>query len=66
MVSVVTQPSGLKNLLRAAAGALPFAPRGDQLPDRTLTVEDLTIDKANVAEYAAVTGLGLANSYGWA
>ena len=27
------------------------------LPDRTLTVEDLTIDRANVAEYAGVTGL---------
>jgi acyl dehydratase len=56
-VSTVTQPSGLRNLLRAAAGALPFVPRGDTLPDRTLTVEDLSIDPANVAEYAAVTGL---------
>jgi acyl dehydratase len=45
------------NLVRAAAGALPFVPRGDALPDRTLTVEDLTIDAANVAEYAGVTGL---------
>jgi acyl dehydratase len=45
------------NLMRAAAGALPFVPRGDTLPDRTLTVEDLTIDRANVAEYAAVTRL---------
>jgi acyl dehydratase len=53
----VTQPSGLMNLVRAAAGALPFVPRGDALPDRTLTVEDLTIDRANVAEYAAVTRL---------
>jgi acyl dehydratase len=53
----VTQPSGLMNLVRAAAGALPFVPRGDALPDRTLTVEDLTIDAANVAEYAGVTGL---------
>ena len=57
MVSTVTQPSGLRNLLRAAAGALPFVPRGDTLPDRTLSVEDLTIDRANVAEYAGVTGL---------
>jgi acyl dehydratase len=56
-VSTVTQPSGLMNLLRAAAGALPFVPRGDQLPDRTLTGEDVPIDRANVAEYAAVTGL---------
>ena len=43
--------------MRAAAGALPFVPRGDQLPDRTLTVEDLAIDPANVAAYANVTGL---------
>ena len=35
----MTQPSGLRNLLRAAAGALPFVPRGDSLPDRTLTVD---------------------------
>ncbi|HJT95326.1 MAG TPA: MaoC/PaaZ C-terminal domain-containing protein [Mycobacterium sp.] len=53
----MTQPSGLRNLLRAAAGALPFVPRGDTLPERTLTVEDLSIAGANVAEYAAVTGL---------
>ncbi len=53
----MTQPSGLKNLLRAAAGALPFVPRSDSLPDRTLTVEDLEIDGANVAAYANVTGL---------
>jgi acyl dehydratase len=53
----VTQPSGVMNLVRAAAGALPFVPRGDTLPDRTLTVEDLSIDPENVAAYAAVTGL---------
>jgi len=53
----VTQPSGLKNLLRAAAGALPLIPRGDSLPDRTLTVDELAIDPANVAAYANVTGL---------
>ncbi|MGH3969524.1 MAG: MaoC/PaaZ C-terminal domain-containing protein [Mycobacterium sp.] len=53
----MTQPSGLKNLVRAAAGALPFVPRGQQLPDRTLTVKDVPIDRANVAAYAAVTGL---------
>ena len=53
----MTQPSGLKNLLRAAAGALPFVPRSDTLPDRTLTVEDLEIDRANVAAYANITGL---------
>jgi len=53
----VTQPSGLRNLLRAAAGALPFVPRGESLPERTLTVEDLPIDSANVSAYAAVTGL---------
>jgi acyl dehydratase len=53
----VSQPSGLTNLLRAAAGAVPFVPRGDQLPDRRLTVNDVPIDRANVAAYAAVTGL---------
>ena len=62
MVSTVTQPSGLRNLLRAAAGALPFVPRGDTMPDRTLSVEDLTIDRANVAEYAGVTGLRFGDS----
>ncbi len=45
------QPSGLMNLVRAAAGALPFVPRGDDLPDRTLSVDELPIDRANVAAY---------------
>lgn len=53
----MTQPSSLKNLLRAAAGALPFIPRSGSLPDRTLTVDELAIDPANVAAYAHVTGL---------
>ncbi len=44
-------------MLRAAAGSLPFIPRGDHLPNRTLTVEDLSIDPSNVAAYASVTGL---------
>jgi len=56
------QPSGLRNLVLAAAGALPFVPRGDTLPDRTLTVEKLTIDPAHVAAYANVTGLRFDNS----
>lgn len=51
------QPSGLKNLVRAAAGALPFVPRSNTLPTRTLKVQDLPIDRSNVADYAAVTGL---------
>jgi len=51
------QPSGLKNLLRAAAGALPIVRRGDTLPDRALRVGELSIDPANVAAYAHVTGL---------
>lgn len=38
-------------------GALPFVSRPDTLPTRTITVEDLAIDPANVAEYAQVTGL---------
>ncbi|CAJ1586334.1 MaoC/PaaZ C-terminal domain-containing protein [[Mycobacterium] wendilense] len=49
--------SALSNMVRAAAGALPFIPRGDALPERTLTVTDLAIDRDNVAAYAAVTGL---------
>src|SRR6202008_3883374 len=58
----VTQPSGLKNLLRAAAGALPLVPRSDHLPSRTLTVNDIPIDRGNVADYAAVTGLRYGNN----
>ena len=58
----MTQPSGLKNLLRAAAGALPMVPRSDSLPDRTLTVDELEIDAANVAAYAHVTGLRFDNT----
>ena len=49
-------------MLRAAAGALPFVPRGGQLPTRTLTVDELPIDRANVADYAAVTGLRYADA----
>lgn len=58
----MNQPSGLKNLLRAAAGALPVVPRSDTLPDRTVTVEELPIDHTNVAAYAAVTGLRYGNT----
>ena len=53
----MTQPSGLTNMVRAAAGALPFVRRGDTLADRTITVDELAIDPANVAAYANVTGL---------
>jgi acyl dehydratase len=51
------QPNGLLNMVRAAAGALPFIPRGDGLSDRTVTVQGLAIDPVNVAQYATVTGL---------
>ncbi|OBG32964.1 MaoC/PaaZ C-terminal domain-containing protein [Mycobacterium sp. E3198] len=57
----MSQPSGLKNMLRAAAGALPLVPRSDQLPTRTVTVDELPIDHTNVAEYAGVTGLRYGN-----
>jgi acyl dehydratase len=50
-------PSGLLNMTRAATGALPFIPRGDRLPERTLVVENLAIDPGNVAAYAGITGL---------
>ncbi len=56
-MSDTQQPSGLTNMLRAVAGALPFVPRDDTVPDRTLTVDELRIDPANVAAYANVTGL---------
>lgn len=56
------QPSGVKNLARAGIGALPFVRRGDTLPTRTMTVEDLSIDPVNVAEYADVTGLRFDNA----
>ncbi|MGV0851815.1 MaoC/PaaZ C-terminal domain-containing protein [Mycolicibacterium phlei] len=51
------QPSGLMNLARAAAGALPFVQRPSTLPDRRVSADDIAIDPANVAAYAAVTGL---------
>lgn len=47
----------LNGLVRAALGSLPLIRRGDRLPDRTLTVDDVAIDRANVAAYAAITGL---------
>ncbi|HEU4360795.1 MAG TPA: MaoC/PaaZ C-terminal domain-containing protein [Mycobacterium sp.] len=53
----MAQPSGLGNMLRAAAGALPFIPRSATLSDRTLRVDELAIDRTHVAEYAAITGL---------
>jgi len=58
----MTQPSGLKNMALAAAGALPFVSRGSSLPGRTVTIADLAIDPANVSEYAAVTGLRFGDS----
>lgn len=57
----MNQPSGLKNMLRAAAGALPVVSRGSEVPTRTVTIEELPIDRANVAEYAGVTGLRYGN-----
>ena len=49
-------------LVRAALGSLPLIPRGDRLPDRTLTVDDVAIDRSKVAAYAAVTGLRYGDS----
>lgn len=49
--------SGLFTMARAAVGALPFLPRGERPPDRVASVPELPIDRANVAAYAAVTGL---------
>ena len=50
-------PGGLGAMARAAVGALPFIPRGDRLPDRVVAVDGLVVDRANVAAYAATTGL---------
>jgi acyl dehydratase len=58
----MNQPSGLRNMLRAAAGALPLVQRGNQLPSRTVTVDELPIDQTKVAAYAAVTGLRYGNN----
>lgn len=44
-------------MLKAAAGSLPIIPRGDSLPNRKLTVDELRIDRSHVAAYAAATGL---------
>ncbi|MCV7187539.1 MaoC/PaaZ C-terminal domain-containing protein [Mycolicibacterium thermoresistibile] len=52
-----SQPNGLLNMVRAAAGALPVVRRDGTLPKRTVTATDLPIDAAHVADYAAVTGL---------
>ncbi|MCB1263174.1 MAG: dehydratase [Mycobacterium sp.] len=49
-------------MIRAAVGALPLIPRGDRLPDRTLTVDELPIDRSNVADYCALTGLRYADA----
>lgn len=58
----MSAPSGLRNMVRAAAGGLPLVSRSGRLPDRTVTVDELPIDRAHVAEYAAVTGLRYGNN----
>ena len=52
-------PSGLLTMARAAAGALPFVPRDDHVPDRTLALAAIPSDQGNVATSAAITGLRL-------
>jgi acyl dehydratase len=52
----------MNNLVRAALGALPLIARGDRLPDRTLTADDVVIDRCDVAAYASVTGLRYGDS----
>lgn len=52
----------MNSLLRAAVGSLPFIPRGDRLPERAITADDVPIDRANVAAYAACTGLRYADA----
>lgn len=53
----VPVPNGMLNMTRAAVGSLPFIPRGHQLTNRTLVVDEVAIDRHNVAAYAAITGL---------
>ena len=56
----MSEPSGLRNMARAVAGALPFIPRTASVPHRTLRVNQLAIDPEHVAAYAEVTGLQFA------
>lgn len=51
------QSTALTSMIRAAVGSLPIIPRGDRVPERTTTVDDLAIDPANVAAYCDLTGL---------
>ena len=51
--------SGLANMFRAAVGSLPLIPRNDRLPDRRIVVEELPIDRADVAAYAAVIAVSM-------
>ncbi|HTM85505.1 MAG TPA: dehydratase, partial [Mycobacterium sp.] len=51
----MTQPSGMRNMLRAVAGALPFVSRTGTLPNRTLRVAELIAYFASPASNA-VTG----------
>lgn len=53
----MSQPSSVLNMLRAVAGALPLVARSGQLPTRTVVVDELPVNHANVAAYAALTGL---------
>ncbi len=57
----MNQPSGLLNMLRAAAGSLPLVSRSDRLPTRTVSIDELPIEATNVAEYAALTRLRFGN-----
>jgi len=52
----------LPNMVRAAAGALPFIPRGGRVPEKVHRIAALPIDRSHVAAYTAVTGLRFADT----
>ncbi|MDG3010255.1 dehydratase [Rhodococcus sp. D2-41] len=56
------QPGMLGNYARAAVGMLPLGGGATAVPDRTLTLEGLRVDVANLAAYNQVCGLRLGDT----
>lgn len=57
-----TTPGTLMTMTRVAVGALPFFSRSTSLPGRIATLDASPINRAQVADYAAVTGLQYGNN----
>ena len=55
-------PSMLAGYAQAALGMLPLPGGSSELPERTLSLEGYKVDPANLADYAGVCGLRLANT----